>query len=107
MTTTSERTVIEFDVTQDHIDNGVRANCRCCPIALALKPYFPEGTRVNVFCGSVEAEQRVAGNLEATTWWVADDSADQWRNFIYDFDDSRPVKPCRLAIQIAAASQSL
>lgn len=108
MTTTSEPTVIEFDVTQEHIDNGVRVNCRCCPIALALKPHFPEGTRINVFCGSVEAERRVAGPLEGTTWWVADDYAEQWRDFIYDFDDSEPVQPCRFKIrQMATASQTL
>lgn len=32
---------MKVTVEQKHIDNGVRKDCRCCPIALAIKKDFP------------------------------------------------------------------
>lgn len=95
MTTTP--TVIEFNVTQAHIDESLRANCYHCPVARALRPFFPDDTRIAVFIDSAEI---ISGsNISGDMWYPTAATADLWREFIHNVDRIHPVRPCRLAIE--------
>jgi hypothetical protein len=34
--------ILEFEVSQDHINSGIRKKCDYCPISIAVKEKFPD-----------------------------------------------------------------
>lgn len=35
----TQDSALKFQVTQEHIDSGVKVNCELCPVGLAVQPY--------------------------------------------------------------------
>jgi hypothetical protein len=77
---------MKINITQEHINNGRRADCDNCPIALALKEQFERAT-VRSFVRTWDGDKR--RNFLLTSKAVS---------FITDFDNGRPVEPCELEI---------
>ncbi len=71
-------------VTQDCINEGVRGNNKCCPIALALKNEFPD---IDVRHEALYRDQ-FAGYLPTDAI-----------KFIHDFDNGALVEPIEFTIE--------
>lgn len=80
---------ITVDVTQPLIDAGKKGNCNDCPIALAIKPHFPEH---NVFVdgGSVAITSKFGDKKYAT---LPVEAVDFLNNFDEPLDDTTPSLP--------------
>lgn len=82
-----------INVTQEHIDKGMKGNCRKCPIALAVeqdyKPLAPP--QVGLTCMLIT-------DLEGKAVTVS--LPDECSNFIFRFDSERDVKPFSFELEI-------
>lgn len=58
---------VKIEVTQDDIDSGITANCRSCPVALAINRVLKSDfyCRVDVGCFSIYNHNQVISILEA------------------------------------------
>ncbi len=72
-----------IEVKQEHINVGLKSNCKLCPLALAIK----EKTGLETAVGVTIAEIEHAGK------YTRYDLPRQAINFIRDFDCSREVYP--------------
>ena len=75
---------ITIDVTQDDIDNGEKAACHFCPIALALNRM----TGMSSIIGSTKIHIGEIGQGGATCY-----TSPEMREFVWKFDTDRGVKP--------------
>lgn len=78
---------IKVRVTRKHIKGGVQKNCARCPIALALRDVFPEGS-VSV--------SKVDGTVGETHFSLSARA----QKFIAAFDSGRKVKPATFIFKI-------
>jgi hypothetical protein len=75
---------IKINVTQEHIDKGIRGNTKYCPIARAVKQ---EGfTDVDVDGETVDWADKCGNYFSVTLPPIAE-------QFVHDFDDKMEVKP--------------
>lgn len=74
----------KIKVTQKHIDEGVRRNCKQCPVALALREHLQERIEVSY-------ERIGIGDGRALTTRGI-------RQFIRDYDADKVTLPCTLIL---------
>ena len=72
---------LHINVTQDHIDNGVKDNCKQCPVALAIIEQYPDSKMVKVFPDYIKID---------TNYYNVQESLS---DFVFDFDMEEPEKP--------------
>lgn len=82
---------MKITVTQEHIDHGRAMDCTACPIALAVKPLFPD-CDVTVGAKLIQAVQP-DGSLKA--WKLPQEAM----NFILRFDMEDHVEPFEFEIR--------
>ncbi|WP_420431480.1 hypothetical protein [Candidatus Poriferisocius sp.] len=82
---------MKIEVTQDHIDTGLRRNCHQCPVALAISDVFP-GSRVNV--GGVDVDIVQPDFTEI--YFCLPEKVEY---FIMHFDRGLTVKPFTFAVE--------
>jgi hypothetical protein len=78
---------VKIQVTQEHINAGVRGSATSDPIALALKDAGWEKPYVNVF--GLQNGQIKRYPLPAGMW-----------EFMYNFDNEKPVKPFEFEVEV-------
>jgi len=83
---------MQINVTQQHIDNGIKSDCRLCPIALALLPLF---TNLPIEVDSCCIEIGCCIGSDDIQYY----SPDSVIKFITAFDSSFPVKPFYFELQ--------
>lgn len=75
-------------VTSEHISAGVRHDCGCCPVALAVRAAL----------GDLPSRDVAVDTIEITAWpgsgetWIAS-TPPAARSFIEAFDGRQPVEP--------------
>jgi hypothetical protein len=84
--------MITVNVTQQHIDDGERMECKTCPIALALNEQHPMPKPWRV--GNTTSRWRE----ETPFGWCRLPLAAQ--TFIGDFDFQRPVQPFTFEMEV-------
>jgi hypothetical protein len=86
-------------VTQDDIEQGIKADCYYCPVALALERTLG-AVNVRVYHGSAD--------WMIPPKWFAWKRRSKWYSrilpqeasvFVADFDAGAPVKPCSFVIR--------
>ncbi len=78
---------MQICVTQKHIDDGCRAECKHCPIALAINEKLKKRYRVNI--GRITFSIEPSHTLTHSSYKFSH----RTRKFINDFDNYRPVQP--------------
>lgn len=81
---------MKLDITQEHIDKGIRGSFESCPIALAAKKECP-GKRIHINSATIRAYDITDDNDRETglIYWLPVAA----RDFIQAFDGREPVKP--------------
>jgi hypothetical protein len=91
-------------VTADHIEHGVNADCRACPIALAIAEAVTEpGIVVAVFQNDARIWRPIQGSSLHEPLYTAD-LPDAARQFIVAFDNDEHVEPFSFELTWEAAS---
>lgn len=83
---------IAVDVTQADIDNGIRAECKKCPVALALTRVLRKREDAKVHFATV--------NLRNEAYLMPKRA----RDWIWNFDDTGDVKPFRFRMTLPAVA---
>lgn len=84
---------MKLSITQEHINTGKPRESCDCPIALALRPYFPDRLIV-VHEGGISIFKDEYEYLQITS------PPEQARQFIHDFDNGRPVVPFEFELNL-------
>lgn len=82
-------TVLEFDVTQEDIDNGVKGNSKLCPIAQSLKR---QGYQAGVGYTTIN----ILDNFDRFHFYKIVNKA---CHSILDFDRGKFIKPFKVIIE--------
>jgi hypothetical protein len=77
-------------VTKEHIKKGLQGNCSRCPIALALR----DVTGSDCVVGGITATLKDLGICYV--YYLSEPA----RNFVYNFDKDRKVKPATFRIKL-------
>lgn len=89
----------KIDVTQADIINGVRMECTCCPVALAinkhLKPIFNSSVRT----GYIIIRRKATGSYSDSDVLSTENNAEM-REFIRAFDVRGHVNPITFELDI-------
>ena len=88
--------IIEIDVKQHHIDEGIMKDTARCPIALAIDEKF--GYEVGI--RTTVDQELVVINMNSYTYQC---DFDEWHDayeFIVDFDDGKTVDPTTLTFDM-------
>jgi hypothetical protein len=93
-------TKIQIPVRQEHIDFGQPSAACGCAVARAIADAVPESTDVSVCYADdgMAAEARVW--LMPGSWLRLTLGADAYQ-FMYEFDNERPVQPTTLMAEVA------
>lgn len=84
---------VKLEITQSHIDDGVRTDATLCPIALALKSIGYEAIQV----GRSGVYVPDPGHGNKTLLYLSTEAT----QFVHDFDHGFPVEPCTLELKEA------
>jgi hypothetical protein len=79
------RRVMRFEVTETHVQNGVRGDACRCPAALALE----EARGMSVIVGSLMVDFLTPGSMETEIWSTSDRLMDE----IHSFDSGGRFTP--------------
>lgn len=79
-----------IQVTNAHIQNGIKGNCKHCPVALAVM----EITHGEVLVGN----DKLAAKINDNNHWAY--TPDNVNDFVYDFDAGMPVQPFTFEIEL-------
>lgn len=85
--------LVTIEVTQHHIDIGMRKKCDQCPIALAISPLLRSDCVPNV---SSRFHIRDFWDREVFACYWPDEAA----QFISNFDTENPVEPFKFQLEI-------
>ena len=77
-----------ISITQDHIDQGIRASCNKCPLALAIKEIFPDKKIL------------VGYNVVFVNSYIGIELPEDLMEFIYSFDSGKLVEPREFQLDI-------
>lgn len=81
-----------IQITQEHIDNGKRAECSLCPIALAIKKVIKSDLNVGTGYGNIW----ISGH--EVDWYTK--TPEVARVFMFQFDRQYSVKPTKFELDI-------
>ena len=84
--------IIKVEVTQRHINSGLKRDCNKCPVALVLKEIFPNASRIIV--GGFAIDMYALGEEYFHNF------PDSVGNFTLAFDDGKEVEPFAFEIDV-------
>lgn len=84
---------VTISVKQEHIDNGVKKSPCGCPIALAIK----EQCKTN-YCYLLGSDNELY--IENRDKYITFKLSEAGEQFVVNFDNGHPVRPCELSIFI-------
>lgn len=88
-----------IQVTEEHIAKGVKANCRKCPLALAIKSYLRPGFDIEVSFGWVVVRETNETHVYKSVWESKDLPA-VTSQFMHEFDSKRKVHPFSFELDV-------
>ena len=89
----------KIEVTQQHIDDGMKESCSGCPVALAINELLLESASANV--GGTSVAFYTTNDTSALLSFLPQEAA----NFIREFDCGLPVYPFNFEIEFPSVEE--